>query len=92
MPVPDEELSKEELKARKKEERKRKRREEKLEEVKKAKAAQHEGVDERAASDPRYRSKVFASMFLKPGQDDARMRKEFMSGISTKPLSQMSYL
>jgi hypothetical protein len=94
-PVPDSELSKEELKQRRKDEKKRKRREEKVEAVKKARSDAkllEDGVDERAGYDPRFASKTFAAMFLKPGEDDAMQRKSFASGISTKPLSAMSYL
>lgn len=51
-----------------------------------------DGVDERAAEDPRFRSKAFASIFMKRGLDDHSNRQEFVSGISTKAISQMSYL
>jgi hypothetical protein len=78
-------LSKEELR----EERKKKR---KLEAADNSKAKVATKVDERAAEDPRFASKAFASMFMPRGSDDSRNRKEYMSGISTKALSQMSYL
>lgn len=94
--LPERPLTAEEEKQKRKDERKAEKKRKRAEEKKDARAKQSkmpkEDVDERAAQDPRYKSKVFASMFLKPGQDDARNRKEFMSGISTKPLSHMSYL
>jgi len=78
-------LSKEEQR----EERKKKR---KLEATTDAKTKVTVKVDERAAEDPRFKSQAFASIFMPRGMDDSRNRKEYMSGISTKALSQMSYL
>jgi len=78
-------MSKEEQRAESKKKRK-------LEAADNAKTKTGTKVDERASEDPRFASKAFASMFMARGSDDSRNRKEYMSGISTKALSQMSYL
>jgi len=76
----------------KEEQREEKKKKRKLEAASEAKTKVAVKVDERAAEDPRFKSQAFASIFMPRGMDDSRNRKEYMSGISTKALSQMSYL
>jgi len=76
----------------KEEQREEKKKKRKLEAASETKAKVVVKDDERAAEDPRFKSKAFASIFMPRGMDDSRNRKEYMSGISTKALSQMSYL
>lgn len=86
-------LTKEELKAERKLAKKLKRKEDKIkarmedQQIKKQKLGGEEKEDPRAKYDPRFKSKVFASMFIPHGVSSNRTDIQFLAGVSTKAIS-----